>query len=88
MTNASGRIIAGDVAMRMIMGELVLQWLFISNRQPDCIGRNCHGVELLCCNVIFYLLESSKFIYMIQCNATVLKLTWYSEKPLHLTSLQ
>ena len=42
----SGRIIARDVAMRTMAGEIVVQWWLLCKRQSVCGGGNCHGAEV------------------------------------------
>lgn len=41
-------------------------------------SRNCHGSEVFCCDfIVFCFVEHGIFLYVVQCNATVLQLNWY-----------
>lgn len=56
VTKASNRIIADDMAMRTIVGEIVVQcWLFCMS-QSGCGSRNCDSAELFCRNFIVLLM--------------------------------
>jgi hypothetical protein len=69
-------MVTGDVGMRVIVTDLVLQWYFSWMQWCGAGGRNCHGAKVLWCDFIFLAyLDTGMFLYMAPCNVTVLLLT-------------
>ncbi len=72
-------MVARGVPVRAIIAGSVLQWYFSWKRRSGFGGGNCHGGKVLCRDLIlFCYVESGIFLYVKQCNATVLQLNWYN----------
>ena len=64
-------MVTGDVVVRMIMADLVLQWFF--HGQGDMAAAEIIVVRKYCDAITFFaFVESGKFLYMAPCHVTVL----------------
>ena len=72
-------MVAGGVSVKAIVTEPMLQRYF--SWKMRCRGGGSgyhHGGEVLCRNFISVCyIEYGMFLYVVQCNATVLQLNWY-----------